>query len=151
MTRVTDRMLRRVEDALYPSEAMALWLQEAKQEHRSLAELVGSLRPQPEEAWPLFRLTHQAETAAKGRLKSQAALLAGRGSGQRVQYLDRGSRDAVRDVATLWYLFVEVNGRFMAEKRALYLLVALLYSEYRRWVVEGALPERDEPLDRQLA
>jgi hypothetical protein len=39
----------------------------------------------------------------------------------------------------------------MAEQRALYLLVALLYSEYGPRLKEGELPERDEPLDRQLA
>ena len=57
MTTATDHRIRQVEEALYPTEAMALWLQEAKQEHRSLSDLVDSLRDQPDEAWPLFRLT----------------------------------------------------------------------------------------------
>jgi len=93
MTRVTDRMLRRVEEALNPTEAVALWLRETKQEHRSLHELVESLERQPEEAWPLFTLTRQAEAAAKARLRSQAALLAGQ-EGQRAQFVEEGGRDA---------------------------------------------------------
>jgi len=149
MTSAGNRRLKRVEGALYPSEAMALWLHEAKEEHRSLRDLVERYKAEPAEAWPLFELTRQAEAAARGRLKSQAAALE-RVSGQRTDFLDRGERDAVRDVATLFYLFVEVNGRFMAEERALYLLVALLFAEYRQWVRDGELPERDEPLDRQL-
>jgi hypothetical protein len=35
MTGVNDRRLKRVEEALYPTEAMALWLHEVKQERRS--------------------------------------------------------------------------------------------------------------------
>src|SRR5688500_3903450 len=98
MTTATDRRLQRVEAALYPTEAMALWLQGAKDEHRTLNELVASLRTQPEEAWPLFSLTHQAEVSAKARLKGTASLVTGI-KGQRAQFLERSGRDAVRDAA----------------------------------------------------
>jgi hypothetical protein len=116
LTAATDRRLKQVEAALYPTEAMALWLREAKREYRSLGDLVQSLRNQLEEAWPLFKLTAQAEAAAKDRLKSQASKIAGR-LGERATFLDQGERDAVRDAATLWHLFVDVNARFIDEKR----------------------------------
>ena len=43
-----DRRLRRIEAALTPTEAMALWLRETREEQRSLAELVASLRGLPD-------------------------------------------------------------------------------------------------------
>ena len=61
-----------------------------------------------------------------------------------------GERDAVRDVATLFYLFVGVNARFMEERRALCLLGAFLSSSLGHWFREGKLPVWDEPLDRRL-
>jgi hypothetical protein len=149
MTSATDRRLQRVEAALYPTEAMALWLQEAKAAHRSLGDLVQSLRTEPEEAWPLFRLTHQAEVGAMSRLKDQASLLTGL-KGQRAQFLERGGRDAVRDAATLWFLFVHVNAGFVAEQRALWLLIALLYAQVGAWVYQD-FRALDKPLDGRIA
>jgi hypothetical protein len=128
---------------------MALWLQGAKEEHRTLTELVASLRTQPDEAWPLFRLTHQAEIGAKARLKSYAPLFTG-AKGQRAQFLERGSRDAVRDAATLWFLFVGANGQFMAEQRAMALLIALLNALMGIWVHQEC-PAWDDPLDGRIA
>ena len=112
---------------------MALWLRETREQHRSLSALVARLRGLPDEALPLFQLTHQAEAAAKNRLKGQVSVFQAL-NGQRAQFTERGSRDAVRDVATLWYLFVEVNARFLAEKRALWLQLAYLASSYARWI-----------------
>jgi hypothetical protein len=133
MSTKANRMLRKIEEALEPIEAMALWLHGAREAFRSIHELVAGLQGQPDEALPLFRLTHQAEVAAKNRLKGQASVFAAL-NGQRAQFMEHGSRDAVRDVATLWYLFVEVNARFLAEKRALWLQLAYLASSYARWI-----------------
>jgi hypothetical protein len=149
MTGVNDRRLQRVEAALFPTEAMALWLQGAKEEHRTLNELVASLRTQPDEAWPLVRLTHQAEVGAKARLKGYASVFAGL-KGQRAQFLERGGRDAVRDAATLWFLFVGANSKLMAEQRAMALLVALLNALVGIWVHQDC-PARDDPLDGRIA
>ena len=73
---------------------------------------------------------------------------------QRASFLDRGERDAVRDVATLWYLFLNVNARFMAEKRALWALLALhhssmalLCSVHRDWFRAG----EDSPDQRVMS
>ena len=66
-------------------------------------------------------------------------------NGQRAQFMERGSRDAVRDVATLWYLFVEVNARFLAEKRALWLQLAYLASSYARWISDIGRGQRPWP------
>jgi hypothetical protein len=149
VTGVNDRRLQRVEAALYPTEAMALWLQGAREEHRTLNELVASLRTQPDEAWPLFRLTHQAEIGAKARLKGYASVFTGL-KGQRAQFLERGGRDAARDAATLWFLFVGANGQFMAEQRAMALLLALLNALVGIWVHQDC-PAWDDPLDGRIA
>src|SRR5438105_316343 len=111
----TDHRLRNIEEALDPSAVMALWLHRVRQEHRSIRSLVESLSGQADEAWPLFHLTRKAETAARARLKGQPA---GAASAQFRESLGRAERDAVRDTATLCYLFIEVNGSFMAEQRA---------------------------------
>ena len=86
-----SRMLQKIETALTPAETMAPWLREAREEHRSLADPVQSLRSQPDEAWPLFQLTSQAEAAAKERLKSEAGKLAGF-SKLRSEFVERGER-----------------------------------------------------------
>ncbi len=106
------RRLDRLEAALVPMEAMALWLQETRAKYRSLSELVRSLHGKPDEAYPLFVLTRQAETAARARFKSDAR-------GTDYDALDRAERDAVRDVAMLFYLFTGVNGQLLEGKRAL--------------------------------
>jgi hypothetical protein len=65
MPRPGKRRLDRVEDALYPSETMALLLGEAKRQHRSLHELIQRDRDEPEESWPLTVLMRQVEKAAR--------------------------------------------------------------------------------------
>jgi hypothetical protein len=126
MPSATGRRLTKVEEALEPTEAMALWLTEARQSFDTLRELVEDLRAKPDEAIPLFRLTRQAEGMARNRLKGQASVFAAL-NGQRALYMEQGSRGAVRDAATLWYLFVGVNERYRQDRRALTLLVTLLH------------------------
>ena len=130
MSSLAARRLKKIEAALEPTEAMALWLAGAREEFSSLPELAESLRHQREEALPLFQLTHQAEANAKRRLKGRASVFAAL-SGARAAYMEEGSRAAVRDAATLWYLFLGVNERFRQERRALTLLVALLAADSR--------------------
>jgi hypothetical protein len=144
-----QRRLDKIEAGLGPTEAMVLWLQETKERYRSLRELVEDLRSQPDEAWPLFQLTHQAETAAKAKLKPEAAASV-RVPGQRREYVAQGERGAVRDVAALYYLFVGVNERFMAEQRATSLLIALHNALVGIWLHQDC-PVWDEPLDRRIA
>jgi len=127
----TERRLQNIEEALDPPAAMALWLYNVRQQHPSLRTLVETLSGQPDEAWPLFQLTRQAETATRTRLQGQAA---GSASAQPREALGRAERDAVRDAATLWYLFVELNSSFLTEKRALWLEIALMASSYGRWI-----------------
>ena len=138
-----QRRLQRIEAALIPTEAMAVWLQEVRAQHRSVHDLARSLQGKPDEAWPLFTLTRQAETAARARAKQD-------GAGSDGDALFHAERDAVRDVAMLFYLFMQVNGQFLEEKRALCLLVALLLHSIRDWFRDGRMPHWDEPLDRRL-
>src|SRR6266702_1675178 len=136
-----QRRLQRIEAALIPTEAMAVWLQEVRAQHRSVHDLARSLQGKPDEAFPLFTLTRQAETAARFRAKQE-------GGGADVEGVDRSERDAVRDVAMLFYLFMQANGQFVEEKRALCLLVALLFRSVHDWFRDGRMPKWDEPLDR---
>src|SRR5439155_2225772 len=138
-----QRRLQRIEAALIPTEAMALWLQDVRSHHRSLRALVVSLQGKPDEAFPLFTLTRQAETAARARAKPQ-------GGGTDLEGVDRAERDAVRDVAMLFYLFMQANGQFVEEKRALCLLVALLLHSVHDWFRDSRMPQWDDPLDRRL-
>ena len=71
MTSGGKRRLDRLQAALVPVEALALWLREVRKHYRSLEQLVHSLQRKPEEAFPLFTLTQQGETAARARAKQQ--------------------------------------------------------------------------------
>ena len=104
---------------------MALWLGQAKTEHRSLHALIQSYKDEPDNTWPLTVLSRQVEKAARTRLKGQADGVAG-SKRERQDLIERGEFDADRDIATLFYLFVGVNADFLSEKRALCLLVLLL-------------------------
>ena len=149
MSSNTGRRLKKIEEALEPTEAMALWFTEARQSFDSMQELVEDLRTEPDEALPLFRLTHQAEAMAKNRLKGQASVFAAL-NGQRALYMEQGSRGAVRDAATLWYLFIGVNERFRQERRALTLLIALLHSRHAASVRRDT-PDAESPLGDRIA
>ena len=96
-----QRRLQRIEAALIPTEAMAVWLQEVRAQHRSVHDLARSLQGKPDEAWPLFTLTRQAETAARARAKQD-------GAGADGDAIFHAEQDAVRDVAMLFYLFMQV-------------------------------------------
>src|SRR6266508_5097183 len=137
MTSGGKRRLERLEAALVPLEAMAVWLQDVRQQHRSVPDLARSLQGKPDEAFPLFTLTRQAETAARTRFRSD-------GRGPDSDALSRAERDAVRDVAMLFYLFMEVNGQFLQAKRALCLLVGMLLYAVRDWFRDGRMPALDD-------
>ena len=138
-----QRRLQRIEAALIPTEAMAVWLQDLRSHHRSRRPLVDSLQGKPGKAFLLFTLTGQPETVARARAKQQ-------GGGTDLEGVDRAERDAVRDGAMLFYLFMQANGQFLEEKRALCLLVALLLHSIHDWFRDSRMPQWDEPLDRRL-
>src|SRR5437667_6820926 len=106
-----QRRLQRIEAALIPTEAIAVWLQDVRSHHRSLRALVESLQGKPDEAFPLFTLTRQAETAARSRAKQQ-------GGGTDLEGVYRAERDAVREVAMLFYVCEQGNGLFIDAMRA---------------------------------
>ena len=143
MTSGGKRRLERIEAALIPTEALALWLQDARADHGSLPALVRSYLGKPEEAWPLFTLARQAESAARARLKRDSA----RWDSEAVE---QAERDAVRDVAVLFFLCTDVNAAFLEEKRALYLLIALLIRAIHDWSRGQRTMQRGEPLGQRL-
>jgi hypothetical protein len=104
---------------------------DVREQLASLQELVQSLYGKSDEAYPLFTLTRQAETAARGCLKNDSARAG-------FDAIERAERDAARDVAMLFYLFMGVNDAFLHEKRALHLLVLLLLHSVRDWLAPVA-------------
>ncbi len=136
------RRLDRLEAALVPMEAMAVWLQDVREHHRSVPDFARSLHGKPDEAFPLFTLTRQAETAARARAAKQ------RSGATDWDAVSRTEWDAVRDVAMLFYLFMETNGQLHQEKRALCLLIALLLSSIRHWFGDDPIPQWNESRER---
>ena len=55
----------------------------------------------------------------------------------------------VRDAATLWYLFVDVNQRYLADRRALTLQVERVHAHHREWVRQAS-DASGEPLRERV-
>ena len=64
---------------------------------------------------------------------------------------EQGERDAVREVAFLWYLFLEVNARFGTERRSLFLNLAFLSSTLGHWFRDGERARSQESLALRLS
>jgi hypothetical protein len=137
VTRWDARRLKSIEEALDSQEIMLLWMEEARQ-HATLSDLVRSLQGQPEGAQPLFFLTAKAETTARHR-RGQAASAR----------IYAGVRDEVREIAALYYLFVEVNVRVDHERRLMWAHLALLSHALTAWN-RGALSAKAPPIEKQV-
>ena len=59
------------------------------------------------------------------------------------------AKDAVRDVAALWYLFFEVNGALMAERRLLWSHLLLLSHALTAWT-RGPSTPKSPPIEDQV-
>jgi len=98
--------LDKVETSLTPTQAMVLWLEEAMA-HGSLQGFAHWLKDQPASAYPLMRLPRQVRQAVqdahKGYPRPQIAIAV---------------EQAERDVTFLFKLFLGVNARVLAARKA---------------------------------
>jgi hypothetical protein len=131
------RRLKSIEGSLEAQQIMLLWLDEARR-HATLHDLVRSLKGLPEGAYPLYRLTAQAERP--DRLRYLA------GESQKI----RGAvRDTVRDVGAAYFLFVDLNAGVMAEGRTMWLSLLGLSHALTPWT-HGELPRTAPPIASQV-
>jgi hypothetical protein len=112
----TRKRLEQIAVSLTPQQAFRLWLEEM-QRFDSLAESAHWLKDQPTSAYPLYRLPDQVEESVRTAMK-----------GQDHDRIERAVRSAVKEVAFLYYLHSQLNGRLLSEKRALWLHLALTCS-----------------------
>jgi hypothetical protein len=99
---------------------------------------VRSLRGQSEGAQPLFFLTEKAETTARHRLSQEASAK-----------IYAAVRDEVRDIAALYYLFVELNVRVDHEKRLMWAHLHLLSHALNAWT-RDELSKKLPPIAEQV-
>ena len=116
---------------------MLLWLDEASQ-FGSMRAYVSSLQGQPTSAFPLFRLPEQVEQSVRNAMK-----------GQPRDQLEPTIRTAIRDVAFLYYLVIQINGRELSERRANALHLMLVVERLRSFV--GDEPPAGERHQQWLA
>ena len=112
MSATGRRRIEKIEESLTPRQAVVLWLEEAAQ-LGSLRDYVLSIKDGPDAAFPLFRLSHQVEQAVRG---------------------------AVLDVAFLFHLVLQINGRELTDRRGNCLHLMLVIERLHSFL-------RDEPLE----
>lgn len=127
------RRLDKIETSLTPTQAAAPWMDEA---HRfpSMAAYVDSLQDGPDAAWPLHVLADQIQTATLEAMK-----------GRPKKAKNWAVRRALRDVAYLFFVHQEANGRILQNWRGMHLGVILLATGSRRLMPVGnSKSERDD-------
>ncbi len=108
------RRLQRIEIGLTPTQAVALWLQEA---HRfeSLQAHSQWLAGQPDAAFPLYRLHDLVVPAVEQAMKRAER-----------EERDQAVRAALREVGFLFFVHQQANARILSDWRALRFGVAML-------------------------
>ena len=114
-----NKRLDNLDDHLSPTEIVLRWLQE-NLKFGSMNEHVVALTAMPKSAWPLPRLTDEAERAATASMPDMPQ-----------DKIDARVREYVRDVVLLWRLHLEVNVRIDYELRPASALIAFLLSKLR--------------------
>jgi hypothetical protein len=114
-----DRRLDGIEGQLSPREIVCLWMPEVHA-YGNLPAWGTSLLGQPDEAYPLFQLTREAEAATRARLKGRPGT-----------ETDDAARDARRDVMFLFYVHKEWNLYLVDLEEVLRLDFRLLIAELR--------------------
>ena len=112
-----NKRLDNLGDHLSPTEIVLRWLQETLK-FGSMNELGEALAAKPDSAWPLFRLTDEAERAATASMPDMPQ-----------DKIDARVWEYVRDVVLLWHLHLEVNGRIDDQLRPAAGSIAFLLSE----------------------
>ena len=115
-----------LDDSLSPTEIVLRWLQEVAG-FPSADDYVASIKDKPRSAWPLHRLTQEAERAATASSKGMSR-----------DAIHGNVREAVRDVVFLFHLHLELNSRISNELRVASPRLALLVVDLRHRMREDA-------------
>ena len=142
-----NKRLDNLDDHLSPTEIVLRWLQE-NLKFGSMNEHVVALTAMPKSAWPLPRLTDEAERAATASMPDMPQ-----------DKIDARVREYVRDVVFLWHLHLEVNCRISDQLRSAAGSIAFLLSELRSRSREraslsdarGGFRDLPYPLDTETA
>jgi hypothetical protein len=113
------RRLDKLEGSLSPSEAVLLWMVEAHQ-YPTVSAYMDSLKDAPDTRYPMMHLPEQVAQAVRTARK-----------GEKPEVIRRAERTAVREVAFLFYLQLQVNTRLWGDWRAMCLHLAYTASELR--------------------
>ena len=113
------KRLDNIDDHLSPTDIVLRWLQEDLKPP-SAHEQLAALTAMPKSAWPLYRLTDEAERVATASMRDTPR-----------NKIDVRVREYVRDVVLLWRLHLEVNVRIDYELRPASALIAFLLSKLR--------------------
>jgi hypothetical protein len=119
MTSANDRRLDKIAGQLTPQQAVLLWMQEAHQ-HPTIPAYMDSLHDAPDTKYPMMWLPDQVAQAVRTAMK-----------GEKPDAIKRAERTAVREVAFLFYLQLQVNTRLWGDWRAMCLQLAYVASELK--------------------
>jgi hypothetical protein len=119
MGKAEQRRLDQVAQALSPQEAVLLWMQEAHQ-HQTISGYMDALHDGPDTTYPMMWLPTQVRQAVQTAMK-----------GEKAEVIRQAERKAVREVAFLFYLQLQLNTRLWGDWRAMCLHLAYVASELR--------------------
>jgi hypothetical protein len=127
MSGAADRRLDKIAGQLTPQQAVLLWMQDAHQ-YPTVPAYMDSLKDAPDTKYPMMWLPERVEQAVGTALK-----------GEKPDLIKRAERKAVREVAFLFYLQMQVNTRLWGEWRALCFQLAYVALKL------GGLCEEEDP------
>jgi len=123
------RRAKKLESSLTPKPAVLLWMQEAHA-FNGFKEYFLHLKSQPDNAWPINKLTTHVAAGVRQTLK-----------GKPQEEIDQAVRQAHRDVLFLYYLQQQVNGKVVSEERNHWSQAMLLTSKLGSLLREQSLLE----------
>jgi hypothetical protein len=143
MSSTTDRRLDRIAGQLTPQQAVLLWMQEAH-EYGTIRAYLDALRDAPDTTYPMTRLPERVVQAVRTRMK-----------GTRPEVVRRAAGTAVRQVAFLFSLQLQVTTQLWGEWRAMSFQLASVGRRLSRpfpeeHPSEQELAESREPARRML-
>jgi len=117
--------MERVRSVVTPTQVVLFWMDEV---HRFATPTawIGSLKGQPDGAYPLIRLPAQARAAVRQDMKGQAQ-----------DAIKRAVQLAEKDAIFLFHLFMHANRNVLEEQRANWLQVCLLALAFDATVDSG--------------
>jgi hypothetical protein len=131
MGKAEQRRLDQMAQALSPREAVLLWMQEAHQ-YATVPAYMDALKDAPDTTNPMMWLPDRVARAVRSTMKAE-----------KPEVIKRAERQAVREVAFLFYLQLQVNTRLWADWRALCLHLAYVASELGRRCADDDATEAD--------